>query len=261
MSVSEVLPEAFVFVDEVIPSIIQDLRYSTRENFTGEVVDGYRGKRAVLTKEACQALQQAQTIFLRDGYSIVLYDSYRPQKAVDCFMTWSRADQLSVDAEGKKAVYYPTLDREKLFDLGYIAERSGHSRGSTVDVTILEIGKTFKSPPLPKQRRLLRPTLTTTTEVCAEEEIVFVDCQEEEHGFPFVDDGSVDMGSSFDLFHSLSHHDCSPDVLPAIYTKQRNYLRSVMETCGFRAYDQEWWHYTLVEEPNRDVYLDFDLVW
>lgn len=258
MSVGEVLPEAFVFVDEVIPSIIQDLRYSTRENFTGEVVDGYRGKRAVLTKEACQALQQAQNIFLLDGYSLVLYDSYRPQKAVNCFMRWSGADELSVDAQGKKALYYPALERERLFDLGYIAERSGHSRGSTVDVTIIEIGKAFKSPPLPKQRRLVRPT---DAAYAKEEMMVFVDCHEEEHGFPFIDDGSVDMGSSFDLFHPLSHHDCSPDVLPPIYTKQRNYLRSVMESCGFRAYEQEWWHYTLIEEPNRDVYFDFDLVW
>lgn len=127
----------FVVVSEVDASIGQEMRYATSRNFTGSVVDGYDEPVCLLARPAAEALRRAQREALRGGYSLLVYDCYRPQRAVDRFVRWARdgADQRT------KAEFYPEVAKERLIPEGYIAERSGHSRGSTVDVTLTKVGR------------------------------------------------------------------------------------------------------------------------
>lgn len=222
------LPEGFVYLDQIDSSIQAPMRYATKENFLGVVVDGYKTSRVIMTKQAADALRKVQKELQREGYSLVIYDAYRPQKAVDHFMRWSTNAQDVL----KKASYYPTIAKESVFDLGYVAKRSGHSRGSTIDLSIIEAGKKLKIPTL--QVRTINGAPV-----------------------PFLDDNSVDMGSSFDLLGEESHHD-SPKI-PTEYAERRNYLRTKMLKFGFKQYEKEWWHYTLINEPFPNTYFDFDI--
>lgn len=129
------LPEGFIYTGDLNLNypILTSLRYGTRDNFVGGVVRGYENvplQGAVVTAEAGEALAKAQEEFLRDGYRIVIYDSYRPTRAVAHFVEW--AENVEVD-EDVKRIFYPRVEKSSLFDLGYIASRSGHSRGSTID--------------------------------------------------------------------------------------------------------------------------------
>ncbi|MER5765300.1 M15 family metallopeptidase [Streptomyces sp. NPDC002082] len=127
----------FAVVAEVDASIGQDMRYATARNFTGAVVDGYDEPVCLLARPAAEALRRAQREVLRRGYSLLVYDCYRPQRAVDRFVRWARdgADQRT------KAEFYPEVAKDRLIPEGYIAEKSGHSRGSTVDVTLTRLGR------------------------------------------------------------------------------------------------------------------------
>lgn len=126
--------DGFVSVSEVIPDVLLDIRYYTTYNFVGKRIDGYEQPIALLTREAAEALRRVNNDLRRRGYRPVIYDGYRPQRAVDCFARW--AEDLSADA--MKPVFYPAVDKRDLFTRGFIARRSGHSRGSTVDLTLLE---------------------------------------------------------------------------------------------------------------------------
>ena len=128
------LPNGFVYVKALIPSAQEDVRYAGSHNFVGRPVDGYAAARIVLTSEAAKALKAAAEAFAAKGYTLLLYDGYRPQRAVNHFMRWAE-DIADIAA---KAEFYPDLDKSELFDRGYIARRSGHSRGSTVDLTLLD---------------------------------------------------------------------------------------------------------------------------
>ena len=116
-------------------SIIVDLKYYSTENFTGQFVEGYLSNNAILTKESALALSNAQDDFNKLGYSLILYDAYRPQRSVDFFVQWSKNPYDTIN----KRIYYPNIKKSELFELGYIASKSGHSRGSTVDVSLVEI--------------------------------------------------------------------------------------------------------------------------
>ncbi len=129
------LPEGFVYVEEIIPNITLELRYLTDENFVGRPVDGYMKSRCILTTEAAHALKKVQEELNRFGLGLKIYDTYRPQRAVSHFVRWSR----DPDDAKMKSAYYPDVNKSELFAKGYIAERSSHSRGSTVDVTIVAI--------------------------------------------------------------------------------------------------------------------------
>lgn len=129
------LESGFVYLNTVDDSIIVDLKYYSKENFTGKHVEGYCSNKAILTKEAAIALSNAQDDFNKLGYSLILYDAYRPQLAVDFFVQWS----MNLNDTVYKDIYYPNLKKSELFELGYIAYKSGHSRGSTVDVSLVEI--------------------------------------------------------------------------------------------------------------------------
>lgn len=224
------LPNGFVHIYEVDTDIIQCLRYSTSENFTGVIVDGYKGHRAILTIPAAQALHAANKIFRANGYQLFVYDAYRPCKAVVHFMRWSQdvSDQI------KQHEYYPYIEKERVFELGYVTERSGHSRGSTVDVTIIEIGKSPHFPPSFTVRDINNRSI------------------------PYLDDGTVDMGGSFDLFDQVSHF-ANADGLTEQQRYFRNYLQETMMKVGFKPYSEEWWHFTLENEPYTVEYFDFDV--
>lgn len=129
------LPDGFVDLQEFIPSLRLELRYCSDNNFTGRPVDGYLKPRGIATREAAAALKKVQDELLPFGLGIKVFDAYRPQRAVDSFVKWAenREDTLA------KARYYPDVAKRDLFREGYIADRSSHSRGSTVDLTIIEL--------------------------------------------------------------------------------------------------------------------------
>ena len=129
------LPDGFVYLNDIDDSIIVDLKYFTNSNFTAQKVDYYYSNNAILTEEAAIALSRAQSQFKKLGYSLIVYDAYRPQSSVDFFVSWSKKQEDTVN----KQVYYPNINKSDLFKLGYIAKKSGHSRGSTVDVSLVNI--------------------------------------------------------------------------------------------------------------------------
>ena len=133
---SEGLPEAegFVLVTDVIPDAILEIRYYTDYNFVGEQIDGYEEPVALLTKEAAEALKAANDDLEEQGYCIKIYDAYRPQSAVDDFIDWANDTSDTKMQE----YFYPEVNKANLFSEGYIAYHSGHSRGSTVDLTIVD---------------------------------------------------------------------------------------------------------------------------
>jgi D-alanyl-D-alanine dipeptidase len=125
----------FVFVDDLVRGIRWDAKYATWDNFTGKPVDGYLANRIVGTTALCAALESARDKAESQGLGLLLWDGYRPQRAVDCFVRWSREPE-----DGRtKARHYPHLDRAEMFERGYVAARSGHSRGSTVDLTVYHL--------------------------------------------------------------------------------------------------------------------------
>ncbi|WP_199731626.1 M15 family metallopeptidase [Cohnella endophytica] len=126
------LPESFVYVDEVVPEVQLEIRYASAYNFVGVPIDGYNAPIAILTSQAATALKAVNDELEKQGYVLLIYDAYRPQKAVDQFIRWSKDAK---DTKMKK-VFYPAIDKTKVFKLGYVASKSGHSRGSTVDLTI-----------------------------------------------------------------------------------------------------------------------------
>ena len=137
---SQRLPEGFVYVDQVVPELRTDLRYRLADNFVGAIVDGYSGARAILTQQAALALGLAQAELRSQGLGVLIFDAYRPQRAVNHFARWTK--DLSDTA--MKQRYYPEVEKSELFSQGYIAARSGHSRGSTVDLTLVSLTPPFQ---------------------------------------------------------------------------------------------------------------------
>ncbi|WP_308990811.1 M15 family metallopeptidase [Mariniflexile litorale] len=133
------LPEGFVYVNSVIPDLYVELRYNTKNNFVGERIDGYQSNKLILTKEAALALKQVQEALLSKNLCLLVYDGYRPQKAVNHFIRWAKKLNDTIN----KQTFYPDVDKLNLFVEDYIAIRSGHSKGSTIDVTIID-GNTNK---------------------------------------------------------------------------------------------------------------------
>jgi zinc D-Ala-D-Ala dipeptidase len=222
-------PAQFVSLHDVDPTVVQEIRYFTPHNFTGAPVDGYRRPMCVLTRPAAEALHRAQTVLLRRGYSLKVYDCYRPQRAVDGFAAWA-ADPGD---QRMKAEFYPRVDKTRLFADGYIARRSGHSRGSTVDLTIVRL------PALPTRPYLSGEPLKP--------------CYGPQAGrFP---DNSADMGTGFDCFDPLART-LDPRIR-GVRLANRLLLKHTMEGQGFVNLPAEWWHYTFEPEPFPGTYFDF----
>ncbi|MEU2564351.1 M15 family metallopeptidase [Streptomyces longispororuber] len=222
-------PEGFVALWDVDPTILQEMRYVTPHNFVGERIDGYRQPLCILTEPAAKALHKAQRVLLRKGYSLKVYDCYRPQRAVDHFVRWAE----NLGDERMKAEFYPRVDKSRLFEDGYIAKKSGHSRGSTVDLTVVRLPAWPTRPYVPGEP--LKPCYAPQGE-----------------RFP---DNSVDMGTGYDCFDTLSHTDD-----PRVTGKQRAHrdlLRNTLAKTGFVNLPEEWWHFTYKPEMFPETYFDF----
>jgi D-alanyl-D-alanine dipeptidase len=201
------MKSGFVFVDELVPGIRWDAKYATWDNFTGRPVDGYAANRVVGTRALCAALEGARERAASLGFGLLIWDGYRPQRAVDCFLRWSTQPE-----DGRRKLrHYPNIDRREMFEKGYVAAKSGHSRGSAVDLTLYHVATGELAP----------------------------------------------MGGDHDLMDPISHHGARGVTQAA--AKNRLYLRSIMEACGFSSYGCEWWHYTLRDEPYPDTYFDFPI--
>lgn len=226
------IPDAFVEVREVIPDLVMDIRYFGNHNFVGAKVRGYEAAKCYLTRQAANALKGVQDDLRPFGLSLKIYDCYRPQRAVNHFVEWAR----DIDDIKTKKEFYPNVDKRNLFKEGYIAEKSGHSRGSTVDLTIVPINP-------PAQPEFI---LGKTPQV---------ECYKDRT--ERYADNTIDMGTGFDCFHPLSH-----TTNPAIKLEQRInrlLLKTLMEKHGFKNLAEEWWHYTLKNEPFADTYFDFEI--
>jgi len=221
------LPDGFTFLKDIDPTIIESVRYFSSENFLGRQVAGYKTNRIICTKIAAESLKLVHDDLKSQGYGLVVYDGYRPQAAPDEFLSWSTDpnDQLA------KKYYYPTIDKADMFDLGYVARKSSHSRGSTFDLTLIKLGDA------------LNPIIYTSRMLENGEEI------------PYLDDNTINMGTSFDLFNDASHHDTK--LVTEEQNLMREILRKAMKNRGFNDFSKEWWHYTLAEEPYPDIYFDF----
>ena len=128
-------PSGFVLLSDVIPSIVQEIRYFPTYNFVGDRIDGYEEPCAILTKEAARALKTVSNEMMVQGYRLKIFDTYRPACAVKHFVLWGIEDQ---DIR-MKPYFYPELEKQELFLKGYVAKKSSHSRGSTVDLTLLDM--------------------------------------------------------------------------------------------------------------------------
>ena len=128
-------PSGFVLLADYVPDIVQEIRYYSTYNFIGERIDGYEEPCALLTKEAARALKSASKELIVQGYRLKIFDAYRPMCAVKHFVLWGIEDQ---DIR-MKPYFYPDLEKQELFAKGYIARQSSHSRGSAVDLTLLDI--------------------------------------------------------------------------------------------------------------------------
>ena len=129
------LPKGFVYLSDIDKTIQSELRYLNSNNFIGKPIDGYYEDCIIVTKETAIALQKVQQILLKKGLSLKVFDAYRPQQAVDHFVRWAKVLEDTL----KKNEFYPDVPKSELFKLGYIATKSGHTRGSTVDLTIVKV--------------------------------------------------------------------------------------------------------------------------
>jgi len=218
-------PSQFVALDRVDGTILQDMRYATKYNFVGRRIAGYREPVCIVTRKAARALHRAQKGLRRQGYSLKVYDCYRPTRAVAHFDRWARD---SGDQKMKRE-FYPRVDKSTVFEQGYIAHRSGHSRGSTVDLTLV------RRPPKSQ------PAWDGKLRSCIAR-----------YRRRFADNG-VNMGMGYDCMDPRAH-------TLAVRGRPRHnrlLLRRTLERVGFAPYDKEWWHFTLRGEPYPETYFDF----
>ena len=204
---AQILKKGFSYLSEVDGSIQQELRYFSSNNFIGKKIDGYKKNNVIISNAAANALKKVQAELKQMGLSLKVYDAYRPQQSVDHFVRWAK----KLNDTLMKQSYYPTIRKSDLFQLGFIASKSGHTRGSSVDLSIVEI-KTNKE---------------------------------------------IDMGSSYDFFGATSHS--FHKKLSNRQEKNRMLLRNIMIKNGFKPYDKEWWHFTLIDEPFPNTYFNFDV--
>ncbi|MBX9977008.1 MAG: M15 family metallopeptidase [Alphaproteobacteria bacterium] len=221
------LPEGFMYIRDIHPDIRLSNRYHSHDNFMGRPFPFYANNVLIISNEAAESLRKIQDIVAKDGLDLVFYDGYRPQSTVNAFVTWAN----DPTEQSMKSAYYARVNKADAFELGYIARRSGHTRGSTVDLTLIEKGKYI----IPTQK--IPRTL------------------EDGFEFMYLDDNTVDTFTHVDLFDDASHHGTA--LIPEAFQKWRNYLRDVMVANGFKPYSKEWWHYSLENEPYPDTYFDF----
>ena len=197
----------FVLLSDVVPDAILEIRYYSTYNFVGKRIAGYEEPIALITKEAATKLKEVIYEMIEKGYRLKIYDAYRPQMAVNNFVDWAKDEN---DIKMKK-YFYPDLDKEVLFPQMYIMEYSGHTRGSTVDLTLFDMNT----------------------------------------------EKEVDMGGTFDYFGRESHPDYK-GITDEQYNNRMK-LREAMMSHGFKPLETEWWHFTLEDEPYKDIYFNFPI--
>ena len=207
----------FVVITDVVPDVILEIRYYGTYNFVGTRIDGYLQPPALLTRRAADSLRAVSDDLVAQGYRLKIYDAYRPQRAVDHFMRWG----ADVNDTAMRQYFYPNVDRSRLFELDYIAEKSGHTRGSTLDLTLFDM-RTEKEVDMGGTFDWFGPESHP-------------DCG-----------GDPETG----LYRAN-------DTLTAVQFENRMVLRRAMMRHGFKPYSSEWWHFTLVDEPYPDTYFDF----
>lgn len=220
------LPAPLVYLRDIDGSILQDMRYAGPDNFTGAPVPGYAAGECILTRRTAEALASVQRQLAARRLSLKVYDCYRPLKAVAAFMRW-----VGSAAGDGNVRFHPKLRRDRLVTLGYIAARSGHSRGNTVDLTLVSLPRPAVPSFVPGQTY---GACTAGAEARA------------------PDDG-LDMGTGFDCFDVRSHADAA---LSAAQAGNRRALADAMARAGFVAYDREWWHFSF---PPGDPGHAFDI--
>jgi D-alanyl-D-alanine dipeptidase len=206
--------DGLVYLRDVDPSIAQDIRYATKNNFTGFKVPGYLAGECMLLKHVAEVLKKAQTTLKERGLSLKVYDCYRPQKAVDAFVAWANGPEPGVKR------FFPRVPKGELLKKGYIEPVSHHSRGIAVDVTLTVDGAVAKPfDPLANYGGCISPAAMRAP------------------------DSSLDLGTGFDCFDEIAAYD-SRGITPP-QKKLRGALYEVMAKHGFRNYPGEWWHFAL----------------
>lgn len=210
----------FVDLSEFAPDVILEIRYYSDYNFVGRRIAGYEEPCALMTREAALALKAVAEDVKEQGYKLKIYDAYRPQMAVDYFVEWAG----DLDDIRMKPYFYPETDKEVLFEEGYIASRSGHSKGSTVDLTLVDIA--------------------TGKEVDMGSSFDYFGSKSHLDWC-----GNPDIG---EYVGAIGEGEISEEQF-----NNRMILRNAMVKHGFRPIDTEWWHFTLEEEPYPDIYFNF----
>ena len=207
----------FVTLTDAVPDAILEIRYHSTYNFVGTRIDGYQQPTALLTRPAADSLRAVSDEVMAMGYRLKIYDAYRPQCAVDHFVRWA----ADIDDTLMRQFFYPNVDKSLLFEQEYIMEKSGHTRGSTVDLTLFD--------------------MRTEKEV--------------DMGGTFDWFG---MESHPDCGGNPETGEYRPnDTITAEQFANRMILRNAMLHHGFKALDSEWWHFTLRNEPYPETYFTF----
>ncbi|MBR6878751.1 MAG: M15 family metallopeptidase [Bacteroidales bacterium] len=207
----------FVNLAEAVPDVILEIRYYSTYNFVGARIDGYLEPTALMTRRAADSLRAVSDELVQQGYRLKIYDAYRPQCAVDHFVRWA----ADVNDTLMRQYFYPDVDKSELFEREYIMAKSGHTRGSTVDLTLfdmatekeLDMGGTFDW---------------------------------------FGHESHPDFGGNPETGEWKKGENITPEQF-----HNRMILREAMLRHGFKALDTEWWHFTLRDEPFQDTYFTF----
>ncbi len=211
------LPGNFVFLRDIDPTILQDIRYAGANNFVGRRLSGYEAGECVVKREVGLALKRAQQELSPQKLSLKMLDCYRPTRAVHDMMLWARNGR-ETPAERR---YNPAFSKQDMFRLGYIAEHSGHSTGAAVDLTLVN--------------------LKADNSAAFDPTKAYADCTAPADAR--APEGSVDMGTGYDC-SDLKAHTAAKSITPA-QRRFRNALVAVMAKQGFVNYSREWWHFSL----------------
>ncbi|MBR1594556.1 MAG: M15 family metallopeptidase [Alloprevotella sp.] len=241
----------FVTITDVVPDVILEIRYYGTYNFVGSRIDGYEEPTALLTRQAADSLKAVSDDVMAQGYRLKIYDAYRPQKGVDHFVRWA-ADLADTRM---KPYFYPDLDKSVLFEQEYIMEKSGHTRGSTVDLTLFDM-QTEKELDMGGTFDWFGPE--SHPDFCGNPETGELMEQREQNQTGL---SSAESRQKKSVAQYTGDNSKSPATPKRSITEQqfknRMILRRAMLRHGFKPLSTEWWHFTLKDEPFPDTYFTF----
>jgi D-alanyl-D-alanine dipeptidase len=222
------LPPGFVRLVDVAPHIRQDIRYAGAFNFTGKRLAGYDAAQCILWRPAAEALARAEARLAADGFHLKVYDCYRPARAVRAIVGWANETRQ----DGLKPVFYPDVEKSRLFALGYVAFYSKHSRGIAVDVGL--VGADAPNGALsPQAGRCDGPFATRVRE------------------------SDLDLGTAYDCFSPLSA--TRHPAVSAAARQNRDRLKQALGREGFQNYFREWWHFEYRSPAEPMTHYDFPI--